>query len=193
MREVHNFAQQPFEELADTLMPETNYSAAETPEPFAEHATMSEKVYSVEEMAAHHVHAAMESRVWDDLHKGSPAVFAAYLVRVTADVGANTAPVRFKEQEGPEEGFEQPEIRVGDDTSVFTRLTDPHNPTRVAAVLDAVTIGPDLTTEQRRVVEEFVVEFADCYALSMKEVMPIPGAEHTMNIPSAATFSTKVH
>jgi hypothetical protein len=27
----------------------------------------------------------------------------------------------------------------------------------------------------------------------MKEVIPIPGAEHTMNIPADTTFSTKVH
>jgi hypothetical protein len=90
-------------------------------------------------------------------------------------------------------GVEQPEVTTGGDPSVFTWLTEPHKPERVAAVLEAVTIGPDLTQEQRGRVQAFVSEFADCFALSMKEVIPIPGAEHTMNIPADTTFSTKVH
>jgi hypothetical protein len=82
---------------------------------------------------------------------------------------------------------------MGEDMSIFTRLTDPYNPKWVAAVLKAVTVGPDLADEQRKRVHSFIAEFADCFALSMKEVMPIPGAEHTMNIPAKTTFSTKIH
>ncbi|KAJ7654195.1 hypothetical protein B0H17DRAFT_1214460 [Mycena rosella] len=171
-RGVHNLPQTPSDEPADTNAPET--------------------AYLVQEMAEHLIRAAEESRVWENLRTGSPAAFGAYLVQVTADANAGAAPMKDGEQEH-EEGFEQPEIRVGEDTSVFTRLTDPHNSKRVAAVLEAVTIGPDLTIEQRSTVENFISEFADCYALSMKEVIPIPGAEHTMNIPANTTFNTKVH
>ncbi|KAF8199389.1 hypothetical protein K438DRAFT_1583545, partial [Mycena galopus ATCC 62051] len=172
-REVPNLAHDAAEELADTSAPET--------------------VYTVNELAEHLVRAAKESRVWEDLRTGPPANFAAYLVQVSADANSGAVPAQYAAQEGPEEGFEQPEIQVGGDTSVFTRLTDPHNSKRVVAILDAVTIGTDLTDAQRSTVRDFIVEFADCYALSMKEVIPIPGAEHTMNIPADATFDTKVH
>ncbi|KAJ7106683.1 hypothetical protein C8R44DRAFT_638055, partial [Mycena epipterygia] len=133
--------------------------------------------------------AAKESRVWEELQGGSPENFAAYLVQVTADANSGDAPQQY----AVDEGVEQPEIHVGGDASVFTRLTDPYNPKRVAAIQNAVTIGPDLTKAQRGMVRDFITEFADCYALSMKEVVPIPGAEHTMNIPTEATFNTKVH
>jgi hypothetical protein len=42
-------------------------------------------------------------------------------------------------------------------------------------------------------VQAFISEFVDCFVLSMKEVIPIPGVEHTMNIPADAMFSMKVH
>ncbi|KAF8144989.1 hypothetical protein K438DRAFT_1630893, partial [Mycena galopus ATCC 62051] len=136
--------------------------------------------------------ATEEGRLWNELRAGSPAEFAQYLVQVTADAGTSTVFPGAFPQDG-EDGFEQPEIRLGEDTSIFTRLTDPYNPRRVTAVLDAITIGPDLTSEQREVVRGFIAEFVDCYTLSMKEVVPIPGAEHTMNIPADSTFNTKIH
>ncbi|KAJ7248275.1 hypothetical protein B0H12DRAFT_1020262, partial [Mycena haematopus] len=143
-------------------------------------------------MAEYLKQAAEDIQIWNELCAGSPADFAQYLVQVTADASTSaTVPGAFPQDSG--DGFEQPEIRLGEDTSIFTRLTDPYNPKRVAAVLDATTIGPDLTGEQHEVVREFIAEFADCYALSMKEVVPIPGAEHTMNIPADTTFNTKIH
>ncbi|KAJ6590222.1 hypothetical protein B0H10DRAFT_2233705 [Mycena sp. CBHHK59/15] len=169
MREVPDLAHDTAEEIADASAPETTYT--------------------VEEIAEHLVRAAKESRVWEELKAGSPENFAAYLVQVTADANAGEAPQQY----ATDEGAEQPEIEVGGDISVFTRLTDPHNPKRVAAIQNAVMIGPDLTGAQRSTVRDFITEFADCYALSMKEVIPIPGAEHTMNIPKEATFNTKVH
>ncbi|KAJ7695613.1 hypothetical protein B0H14DRAFT_3530003 [Mycena olivaceomarginata] len=69
------------------------------------------------------VRAAKESRVWDDLRTGPPASFAAYLVQVSEDTNSGAAPVQYAAKEGSEEGFEQPEIQVGGNTSVFTRLT----------------------------------------------------------------------
>jgi hypothetical protein len=35
-------------------------------------------------------------------------------------------------------------------------------------------------------------EYADCFALSIKEVNAIPGAVHKLNIPEGATFRTKI-
>jgi hypothetical protein len=172
-REVPDPSHKVDDELADTIAPG--------------------KIYSIAEMAEHQVRAAEEATIWDDLRTGSPAMFTAYLVQVTADANTGSTPVQYSERDGLEEGFEQPEIRVGEDPSVFTRMTDLHNPRRVAAVLNAVTIGPDLSREQREEVHAFITEFTDCYALSMKEAVPIPGAEHTMNIPTNTTFNTKVH
>ncbi|KAF8182185.1 hypothetical protein K438DRAFT_1975723 [Mycena galopus ATCC 62051] len=162
-REVPDLAHDAAEELPDTSAPET--------------------VYTVDELAEHLVRTAKESRVWEDLRTGPPANFTAYLVQVSADATSGATPAQYAVQEGSEEGFEQPEIQVGGDTSVFTGLTDPHNPKHVVAILDTVMIGPDLTNAQRSTVRDFIVEFADCYALSMKEVIPIPGAEHTMKHP----------
>jgi hypothetical protein len=130
-----------------------------------------------------------EQEELEALREATPQEVAAYLVNVAAGAKAG---VPVKDPDG-EPGTEQPEFEVGGDISVFTQSTDPRNPRRVEALLDTVTIGPDLTVEQRQEVREFVTEFADCFALSMKEVLPIPGAEHTMNIPKDAKFSTKVH
>ncbi|KAF8145246.1 hypothetical protein K438DRAFT_1630409, partial [Mycena galopus ATCC 62051] len=134
--------------------------------------------------------ATKESKAWDELCASSPEEFVQYLVQVSAGVNAGAV---TPQEVGGKDGFELPEIRLGEDTSIFTRLTDPHNPRWVAAVLEAVTIGPDLTEEQWKRVHAFIAEFADCYALSMKEVKPIPNAEHSMNIPADATFNTKIH
>ena len=62
--------------------------------------------------------------------------------------------------------------------SLFTRNTDPHNPRRVAEILENVSIGTDLSDEQQGRVHDLIAEFADCFALSVREVLPIPGAEH---------------
>ena len=71
-------------------------------------------------------------------------------------------------------GALQPEIELDDDTSFFTRATDPHNPHRVAEILKNVSIGTDLSNEQRDQVRILLAEFADCFALSVREVLPIP-------------------
>jgi len=55
-----------------------------------------------------------------------------------------------------------------------------------------VTIGEDLTEEQHGSVEAIVREFADCFALSMKEVNAIPGAVHKLNIPEGTKLQIKV-
>ncbi|KIM79208.1 hypothetical protein PILCRDRAFT_35472, partial [Piloderma croceum F 1598] len=78
------------------------------------------------------------------------------------------------------------------DTSLFTRTTKLHNPRRVAEILKQVSIGPDLSDEQRDRARNLIAEFADCFALSVREVLPIPGAEHHIHIPAGATFPKKV-
>jgi hypothetical protein len=90
-------------------------------------------------------------------------------------------------------GVEQPEMPKDRDKSIFTRKTKPHQPQRIAAILEDVTIGPDLTEEEHECVVALISEFADCFALSMSEVLPVTGAEHRINIPEGSTFRTKVH
>jgi hypothetical protein len=76
--------------------------------------------------------------------------------------------------------------------SILTRESNPRKPERVRRILQEVTIGPDVTLEQRKAVHELLEEFADCFALSIKEVNAIPGAVHKLNIPEGATFRTKI-
>jgi hypothetical protein len=79
-----------------------------------------------------------------------------------------------------------------DPDSVLTRETNPHKPERVNKIVQEVTIGPDVTEDQRQIVQEVLKEYADCFALSIKEVNAIPGAVHKLNIPEGATFRTKI-
>ncbi|KAJ6571987.1 hypothetical protein B0H19DRAFT_1255915 [Mycena capillaripes] len=77
--------------------------------------------------------------------------------------------------------------------SIFTQATEPFNPRRVAKILEAVTIGPDLTDEQRAEVRDIVVEYADIFALGVSEVFPVAGAVYAPKIPMEKKFGTKVH
>lgn len=99
--------------------------------------------------------------------------------------------------EGPPEEelpfMPQNPLDVVEKPEVFTRKTKPFAPKRVQAVLNAVAIGPDLEPNQRDTVTKLVVEFADCFALSMSEVLPVPEAVHKLNIPQNAKFSRKVY
>ena len=96
------------------------------------------------------------------------------------------------EREEMGNGDLQPEVELGGDHSLFTRVTDPHNPRRVSEILKHVSIGMDLSDEQRNRVRNLLSEFADCFALSVSEVIPIPGAEHRIHIPAGATFPKKI-
>jgi hypothetical protein len=84
------------------------------------------------------------------------------------------------------------ETSKADPESVLTRNKDPQNPERVNRIVKEVTIGPDITQEQREIVQKLLEEYADCFALSIKEVNAIPGAVHKLNIPKDATFQTKI-
>src|SRR5882762_7043546 len=89
-------------------------------------------------------------------------------------------------------GTLQPEVELDNDMSFFTRTTDPHNPRRVAEILKNVSIGTDLSNKQRGQVWNLLAEFTDCFALSVREVIPIPGAEHHIHIPPDVTFPKKI-
>jgi len=86
----------------------------------------------------------------------------------------------------------QPEIEIGGNTSLYTRDTDAFKPERVAEVLCQIKIGPDLTEEQRGEVTDLLREYADCFALSVREVKVIPGAEHRIKVPPDVTFPKKI-
>lgn len=68
------------------------------------------------------------------------------------------------------------------------RTTDPFAPSRIVDVKQRVTIGNDFTPEQKEGVLDLVGEFADVFALSLSEVLPINFAEIKINIPSNTVF-----
>ena len=90
-------------------------------------------------------------------------------------------------------GTQQPEILVDVDTSIFTRATDAFKHERVQEIKRLVEIGQDLSSAERRAVEEVISDFADIYALSVSEVEHIPGASLKLNIPEGTQFSTRIH
>ena len=79
-----------------------------------------------------------------------------------------------------------------DKANVFTCTTNPQNPARLAVLLDQIHVGPDLSPEEQLAVQQLITEFADCFALSMAEVILVDDAIHRLNIPANATFSCKV-
>jgi hypothetical protein len=76
--------------------------------------------------------------------------------------------------------------------NILTRSTDPYKPERVERILKEVTIGTDITAEQHQQVQTLIREYADCFALAIKEVNAIPGAVHKLNIAEGTKFSTKI-
>ena len=79
-----------------------------------------------------------------------------------------------------------------DSTTILTRDTEPFKPARVARILQEITIGPDITDQQRNKVHKLLSNYSDCFALGIKEVNAIPNAVHKLNIPEGATFRTKI-
>ena len=47
-------------------------------------------------------------------------------------------------------GMAEPEIPIGFDETIFTHHTTPHKAERVQKILELVTIGPDLNSDQRK-------------------------------------------
>ncbi|KAF7373139.1 p-loop containing nucleoside triphosphate hydrolase protein [Mycena sanguinolenta] len=96
---------------------------------------------------------------------------------------------------GAHPGAEQPVLVNSIDPSILTRKTDPFLPARVEAILANVQVGGDLSPTERSQVDEVLRSFADCFALSMSEVITVEGAEHKLNIPNRANakFRTNPH
>ena len=111
--------------------------------------------------------------------RGVPSHPIAYVGTTSANMPCSVAPA-VKAPETSEEEV------------IFTRHTDPFLPARVAKILEAVQIGKDITPAEHEGVKSLIVEFADCFALSLSEVNLIPGAVHKLNIPEDATFRTKI-
>ena len=90
-------------------------------------------------------------------------------------------------------GTEQPEVTKAFEPSILTRKTDPHNPERISAIKAEVTISSDLTPDETELVWQMILEYADCFALSMSKVTPVEGAAHRLDIPRDTRFRTKVN
>lgn len=73
------------------------------------------------------------------------------------------------------------------------RTTDPFNPERVAKILNLVEIGPDLSPEQRAAATRLVTNYADIFALTMKEVLPVDFIEHKLRIDESVKLPTKIY
>ncbi|KAG1774665.1 hypothetical protein EV702DRAFT_1237852 [Suillus placidus] len=80
-----------------------------------------------------------------------------------------------------------------DDAAVCTRVADSQNPKRVAYIVKLVQYGNTLSPEEHAKVEDLVSQYADIFACSLSEVLPVPGAEHRLNILQDATFRLRVH
>ncbi|KAG2034214.1 hypothetical protein BDR03DRAFT_870608, partial [Suillus americanus] len=78
---------------------------------------------------------------------------------------------------------------------IFTRLTSqgPFYPPQVSAITDAVRLGTHLSQEQQQKAQVLVIEFADVFALSIREVKPVDFTQFRLQIPQDAIFSRKVH
>jgi len=78
------------------------------------------------------------------------------------------------------------------DKLIFTCSTEPNKPQHVQKILKLITIRDDLTASERDAVKTLIIEFADCFALSVSEVKAVKNGEHKLDIKPGTTFSTKV-
>lgn len=83
-----------------------------------------------------------------------------------------------------------PDIIVNKPTEVFTWKTNPCNPKCITQIQELITIGDDLNTEQLAIVCRFIDKYANCFALSVREVLPMDFKQHHLRIPKDAKFST---
>ena len=78
-------------------------------------------------------------------------------------------------------------------TNIYTQMTHPQKPERVQELLRLVTIGDDLSTEERQKVCQLITSFADIFTLSVSEVKATENAVHHLDIPPDTSFPMKVH
>ncbi|THV05882.1 hypothetical protein K435DRAFT_646437, partial [Dendrothele bispora CBS 962.96] len=104
--------------------------------------------------------------------------------------GKTTHEINAVEADTPDTfGTEIPTEGLSDNPNVFTQRTDPFNPHHIQALIETVTIGPDLSPEQRKEVEDELKAYADVFALSVGEVVVAEGGIHKLNIPEGTKFS----
>ncbi|QRW03526.1 Retrovirus-related Pol polyprotein from transposon [Ceratobasidium sp. AG-Ba] len=68
------------------------------------------------------------------------------------------------------------------------RTTNPFDQDRVADIQRKVTIGDDLTPDQRKRVMDLVGEYADIFARSLSEVLPIDFMQMRLDVPEGTQF-----
>jgi hypothetical protein len=91
-----------------------------------------------------------------------------------------------------DEGVEIVTDNLEPNKGMFTRQSEPFKGKRIEAVLRAVQIGTDLSEEQHATVRNLIATYADCFALSVREVIPAQGARLDLNIPHDASLPLKV-
>ena len=89
--------------------------------------------------------------------------------------------------------IDAPNVLFTADNQIFTRLTElgPYYPPQVDAIVNAVSIGL-LADEQHAEAIALIHEFADIFALSVREVKPVDFLRFHLNIPKNKSYSTKV-
>ncbi|QRV90579.1 Retrovirus-related Pol polyprotein from transposon [Ceratobasidium sp. AG-Ba] len=68
------------------------------------------------------------------------------------------------------------------------RRRDPFEAAQVTEVLSKIKIGMDLSPKQLESVQNLVREFADVFALSLLEVLPVDFIQHRLDIPAGTSF-----
>ena len=80
-----------------------------------------------------------------------------------------------------------------DNKSLFTRMSEPFKPERIQEILHLITLGDDISTEERDKVRQLITSFADIFALSVTEVKVVQDAVHRLDIAPGTTFTKKIH
>ena len=63
----------------------------------------------------------------------------------------------------------------------------------ITSPVSITTIGSDLTPAQRTQVEELVQTYADVFALSLSEVLPVSFIQHKLHVDPTVKLPTKVY
>lgn len=101
-----------------------------------------------------------------------------------------------KEVRRKREGMKAKDVRkitkVSTEAPASERMIDPFGAERVKKVKAMVEIGPDLSLEQRTTVEELVEEFADIFALNLREVWPVDFITHKLTVDPTVKLPTRM-
>jgi hypothetical protein len=80
-------------------------------------------------------------------------------------------------------------IDRGDNTSL--QATNPFANDHIEEILQQITIGPDLTVDQREEVRALIRKYADVFALSLSEVQVVDWYKHHFNVDPTAQLPRK--